>query len=482
MKEIEQNPVHTNTNAADLERFQIGIHNLLQQMSLPINDLFTSIEERRIAVNNLPTVVNELPDEVLKRSQYISKMAAATSVGLFDAALNYIWNELINELRVRIAGFDLAYFFDIVAGEDSRLRKKLKNEDDLLLIDDAHLLRAAMKIGILTDVGFTRLDHIRFMRNHASAAHPNQNTISGLDLANYLQICIREVINREPDTIAVDVSRLLANIKNNLLNADEVERTAAFFSKLSPERASTLANGLYGLYTAPKPTTITVDNVRLLWPKLWPYVDEATRQNYGLRHARAVAIADTSTAQAAHDLLDLAENGSSYLTPESLALDIREAIDTLSSVHRGLNNFYNEYAPATRLLSLIDPSGKVPNSVRRDYVQIVIECFLGNGYGVSNAAEPLYQDMIQRFSSQDARNALGTCLDPIFSSILGTNTGKEQWKKILDILEPKMTNHFDRDLINALREFPETPDKLRLDSKIKRLFDSLPSLNSYQNQ
>ena len=66
MKEIEQNPVHTNTNVADLERFQIGIHNLLHQMSLPINDLFTSIEERRIAVNNLPTVVNELPDEVQK--------------------------------------------------------------------------------------------------------------------------------------------------------------------------------------------------------------------------------------------------------------------------------------------------------------------------------------------------------------------------------------------------------------------------------
>ena len=88
MKEIEQNPVHTNTNVADLERFQIGIHNLLHQMSLPINDLFTSIEERRIAVNNLPTVVNELPDEVLKRSQYISKMAAATSVGLFGTSLS----------------------------------------------------------------------------------------------------------------------------------------------------------------------------------------------------------------------------------------------------------------------------------------------------------------------------------------------------------------------------------------------------------
>ena len=31
-------------------------------------------------------------------------------VGLFDAALNYLWDELVSELRRRVAGFDLAYF------------------------------------------------------------------------------------------------------------------------------------------------------------------------------------------------------------------------------------------------------------------------------------------------------------------------------------------------------------------------------------
>lgn len=49
-------------------------------------------------MSNLPTVVAELPDNVRGRSQYISKMVAAAAVGLFDAALNYMWNELINSM------------------------------------------------------------------------------------------------------------------------------------------------------------------------------------------------------------------------------------------------------------------------------------------------------------------------------------------------------------------------------------------------
>lgn len=37
-------------------------------------------------------------------------MIAAAAVGLFDASLNYLWDETVSELRRRVAGFDLSYF------------------------------------------------------------------------------------------------------------------------------------------------------------------------------------------------------------------------------------------------------------------------------------------------------------------------------------------------------------------------------------
>lgn len=131
-------------------------------------------------LSNMGAVLSTLQADVLARSHYISRMIAASAVGLFDAALNYLWDELVSELRRRVVGFDLGYFYDTAAG-GSDLRKNLKTEDDLTRIDDASMLRAAHEIGMLTDVGYQRLDHIRYMRNHASAGHPNQVTLTGLD-------------------------------------------------------------------------------------------------------------------------------------------------------------------------------------------------------------------------------------------------------------------------------------------------------------
>lgn len=457
------------TGQTDLERFESGVRGLLDQVGLPTEELFVGVQERKTLITNLPAVVTQLPDNVRVRSRYISKMVAASSVGLFDAALNYLWDELVSELRARIAGFDLSYFFDIAAGSNNDLRKNLRDESDLTSIDDAHLLRAAMNIGLLTDVGFARLDHIRFMRNHASAAHPNQNTLSGLDLVNYLQICIREVINTPPDTVAASTGRLLANIKTAVLDATAVNEAAIFFNQLPADRADTLGNGLFGLYTSPDRTAVVADNVRLLWPKLWPFIGESTRYSYGLRQARASAIADTGMAAAGRELLDLIDGGNAYLTPEMRALDIRDALDVLASAHHGMNNFYNEPAPARRLISLVGPTGDVPDSVRNDYVLIVLECYLGNGYGVSAAAATHYQEMIQRFSSHDAGIALRACLTPVFSSLFATSVGRHQWQLVLDMLEPKMISRPDRDLMTAIRAFTGSPDQLRLDTRIREL-------------
>ncbi len=53
-------------------------------------------------------------------------------------------------------------------------------------------MRAAREMGLISDVGYIQLDHIRDMPNFASAAHPNHNTLTGLQLVTWLETCIRE--------------------------------------------------------------------------------------------------------------------------------------------------------------------------------------------------------------------------------------------------------------------------------------------------
>ncbi|PPF65667.1 hypothetical protein C5E11_00660 [Clavibacter michiganensis] len=461
------------TGAPDTElvRFESGVRSLLDGFGLPTQQLFVPVAERVAMVGNVGTVLAELDPGIRAESHYVSKMVAAATVGLFDAALNYLWDELVSALRSRVAGFDLTYFFDIAAGTNSDLRKSLKTEDDLPSVDDARLLRASLEIGLISDVGYARLDHIRFMRNHASAAHPNQNNLSGLELVTFLQLCIREVINTPTDTVTAHTGRLLSNIKKDLLDQASVDSAAAFFDQLPSDRADTLANGLFGLYTAPDRTPTVADNVRLLWPRLWPFVRDAARRSFGLRHGRASASAETDFATAARELIDLV-NGTAYLTSEVRAIDMSDALDLLSSAHHGFNNFSNEPTPARRVLDLAGEKGDVPEAVRERYIRVVVDCFLGNGYGVSVAAEVSYKKMLARFSSTDARVALRLFLDPVYSSLMGGRVGQGQWAELLDILEPKLTSTTDRNLMAAVRGFSGTPDKLRLDTKIMRLAET----------
>lgn len=250
----------------DLERFEQMILDQLADAGLPNEDVFVSVTERRRMLSNVGDAIERLSSEQRAGSRYVSKMIAAAAAGLFDAALNYLWDETVGELRRRVAGFDLIYFFDI-AVKNSDLRKHLKTADDLARIDDASLLQASREIGLLTDIGYQRLDHIRYMRNHASAAHPNQVELTGLDLANWLETCVIQVITTPPDTITADTKKLLANIRKDLLEQASVDNAAAFFDELPQDRADTLADGLFGLYVAPDRTPTIADNVRMLWPR-----------------------------------------------------------------------------------------------------------------------------------------------------------------------------------------------------------------------
>jgi len=452
---------------ADLQRFETVVRNQLDAVGLPSDQVFVSVDQRAVMLSNMGSVLSTLQADILARSHYISKMIAASAVGLFDAALNYLWDELVSELRRRVIGFDLGYFYDTAAG-GSDLRKNLKSEDDLHRIDDASMLRASHEIGMLTDVGYQRLDHIRYMRNHASAAHPNQVTLTGLDLANWLQICINEVINTPPDTVTATIGKLLANVKKDRLDQSAIDQAAVFFDQLPADRADTLASGFFGLYTAPDRTVIVADNIRTLWPKLWPFIREETRSSYGLRHARASANAETDYATAARELIELV-NGTAYLTPEIRAVEMDTALEVLVSTHRGMNNFYNEGTPARRVSELAGPQGDVPSAIRDRYVRTITELYIGNGYGVSWNAEPTYLDMIQRFSSSDAGVALRMFNDVAFSSILASSTGKKQWGLLLDALDPKLTSTTDRNLMAVIRAFTGTPDQLRIDTAIKKL-------------
>lgn len=73
-----------------------GFNAFLLQHGLPTENIIANEKERANIANNLPAFLDEIPDDVKKEARYLSKFVAGTAIGLFDAALNYVWNEVVS--------------------------------------------------------------------------------------------------------------------------------------------------------------------------------------------------------------------------------------------------------------------------------------------------------------------------------------------------------------------------------------------------
>lgn len=139
-----------------------SIGNILSSFGLP-REIIASNEEIACAWRELPREISRIPPEL--RDGLIARMCVATSVGLFDGAINYIWNAVILNLRTRAKNFGLGYIAQV-------LNKKFE-EDDLNDLMDAELLDLCHKLELLSEEGYFFLNQCRDIRNNFSSAHPS---------------------------------------------------------------------------------------------------------------------------------------------------------------------------------------------------------------------------------------------------------------------------------------------------------------------
>lgn len=141
-----------------IQKFESGLVGFLEQQGLPSAGIFVSVDERLTVFQNLNRVIRLVPSDDLGESIYISKFIASAATGLFDAALNYLWDETILQIRRRVKQYDIEYFYDNAVTGDRRNR--LRDEDDLPKLDDYDLIRGAKEIGLISDLGFKHLEYI----------------------------------------------------------------------------------------------------------------------------------------------------------------------------------------------------------------------------------------------------------------------------------------------------------------------------------
>ena len=233
----------------------------LQQLGLPVDNIIASTAERTIIAGNLPILLESLPPEEKRDARYLSKFVGATAIGLFDAALNYVWNEVVLNLRKKACLYGIELFFDAAVG--GKTRDLYKDENDLGGLKDTVLLDTCRKLELVSDVVYRKLDHILTMRNEVAASHPNVEKIGGFELLGWLQTCMKDVLQDRPSESAIHIRAFVDNLKSrtDAIDDNTANRLSNELKNLSLPHLHNLLITIFGIFVSAEASQVLRVNV-----------------------------------------------------------------------------------------------------------------------------------------------------------------------------------------------------------------------------
>ncbi|HFL2835538.1 TPA: hypothetical protein ACRMK7_001933 [Pseudomonas aeruginosa] len=403
-----------------------AIEQLVQALGIPRNALASS-EEIEYAWRDLPRELRDIPPHL--RGELIARMCVAVSTGLFDGAMNYVWNAAILHLREKIRVFGLP----VVA----QIRQADFEEKHLLELQDSRLLELCLKLNIVDEDGYFFLDQCRDVRNNFSAAHPTLGKVNDREFTTFLNRCVRYALADSASPRGVDIGAFISAIKGPRFNNQQCGVWVQRLMETHDAQRQMLIIMAHGIYCDPNtPEQARLNSIDICSGLLASFTGSIRSE---LINSHTEYVAKGYEDKHAASLQFFEKLGLLNLLNESEQHHIfSRAVDRLWTVHNGMNNFYNEPAFAERLLEL-SLQGAIPETVQEEYVQTVGCCRVGNGYGISNAAVKYYDQMIQNFSPREISVLLQSATsnnNTLGRRVLAGGSYRSNFKTLLGLIDP----------------------------------------------
>jgi len=399
----------------------------IREYGLP-DEVLANPDNIGYALMNLRREFSEIPPEIIEDNKVLlARMLIAASTGLFDAAINYIWNVSIISLRNRVINFGIEVISQIRGSKfDQKILKDLK---------DYELIKLCLDLNLINEEAYFFLDQSRDTRNHFSAAHPPIGELNDRELVGFTNRCVRFAISAEQNPTGVDMHAFIQAMKASRFSEEEISTWRDNISQTHEAQREQIFSMLYGMYCDP---AISPDTRLNCLEILGEFSNEMAPNMSSLvvqKHGEYLSEGVSGKVKASSQLLEqLGKIG--FLTEVERSRIFINALKTLVTTHHGYDNFYNEPPHARRILELRGQT-EVPATAQREFVHSIITCAIGNDYGVSNAAEKYYTQLVSGFSPREISMMLDV-VDEINIVSRRVNTNKacrERYKNLLSLID-----------------------------------------------
>lgn len=325
---------------------------------------------------------------------YLDKAKRALEAGLYDAAVNYIWDLVVNDLRLKVEAYGVEILLSVEDGlkyhdGGETLQERWRDIADYRLLSGCH------RLNLVSRTAFRHLSFWLSVRNHESAAHPvdEEEEVDLNTAMSLIRDAARFVLSRERPTAGFNLKTVAENLKSRDLT-DDTEEIREQLKQLTQAQCDSALGMMVSLFVGGTPQT--KKNILLLIVDIWSRASVEAQRKVGDKYAKLSAEGETDAKAEVFSLLTTVDGIG--LIPENLrGAMFRKASKDLIEAHFGWENFKNEIAPARQLAELgVD----CPDAALPLFSAAFLVSYTGNFYGPSIASQPYLASLQKRFNNR----------------------------------------------------------------------------------
>ncbi len=444
----------------------------LTYLGLPTDNIIAELSERKVIEQNLPIFIQSLPDDVKREARYLSKFVAGAAIGLFDASLNYVWNEVVINLRHKAVIYGLDMFFDAAIGGSRR--EDFSTEEDLSGLKDNTLINTSKKLELISDVVYVKLHHILTMRNDIGASHPNSYSINAFELLAWLQTCVKDILNDKPSESAIQIKSFIDNLKisTSVLNEQDIRSMERPLRELSLQNTDNLLNSIFGIYTSDRTGNIVRKNIALFAPHIWERSSENIRYKLGVTLDGYKNNLHEEKHRLGLEFFTFC-NGNKYQSLDSRIIALDSYANDLLEARYEYNNFHNEPQYIRKILTYLETEHDLPEERAAKIIKVVLICRIGKGIpynqGVSPGGKKSYDEFFSLLGDANIINVILAMHSNEVRASLTNSICQEHMVDILKLLRANAISDRVQEILDFLISRPKILSNIHLDSKYKEI-------------
>lgn len=445
----------------------------LQELGLPHEGIIAPDSERKTMSMILPQTIQQLSPQTKREAVYLSKFVASSAIGLYDAALNYLWNEVVVSLRQKVNIYGLDLFYDAAVGGE--LRETYNTFEDLSSIKDNTLIDTCRKLELISDILHAKLKHILFMRNNIGASHPNEETIRTFELVGWLETCVKDVIDDRPSEAAIFVQQLIVNLKNDSLELDtpRLEQIQENLQRQHSRISGNLLVTLFSIFTRQNTSPNVRKNILKLAPIVWDISPENKKYEIGFKLDQFAVNLDETTLALGNSFLEKC-NGNSFKSEGTRSRELNELLNRLLETHYAWDNYHYEVPIARQIKRYINEETHILASIEDKLIKTILICRIGNGNdyktGVSPGAKGIYDELIKLFNSKQVNKLLKFLKEPEIKNMLSNSNCIFHTKELLRLINLDLQEGRTKEAIEyILNQIDNAKSRIFLAKELKEL-------------